>query len=80
MKRASRIVWVRPAFSEAACVGCGKCEKACPVHAITMSPARRRPVLDTSLCISCSCCHEICPKDAIRMTQSFLRMPNVSTD
>ena len=69
---ASGIVWVRPSFSETACIGCGKCEKACPVHAIAMDRASRRPVLDKPLCISCSCCHEVCPKDAIRMTQSSI--------
>lgn len=78
VKRASRIVWVRPAFSDAACVGCGKCEQACPVHAVALSPATHRPMLDQALCISCSCCHEVCPKDAIRMTQSrILRLLNV---
>jgi uncharacterized protein (DUF362 family)/Pyruvate/2-oxoacid:ferredoxin oxidoreductase delta subunit len=78
VRRANAIVWVRPAFSEAACVGCGKCEKACPVHAITMDAAARRPRLNPSVCISCSCCHEICPMDAIRMTQSrILRLLKV---
>lgn len=69
---ASRVVWVRPAFSADACVGCGLCEKACPVRAIALAPATRRPVLDRARCISCSCCHEICPQDAIHMTQSGL--------
>jgi len=70
VRRASGVVWVRPAFSESACIGCGKCEKACPVSAIVLSADTRRPVLDHARCISCSCCHEVCPKDAIRMTQS----------
>jgi uncharacterized protein (DUF362 family)/Pyruvate/2-oxoacid:ferredoxin oxidoreductase delta subunit len=70
-----RLVWVRPAFSEAVCVGCGKCEAACPAHAVALSAQTRRPVLKNSACISCSCCHEVCPADAIRMTQSrILRM------
>ena len=65
-----KLVWVRPAFSEAVCVGCGKCAEACPAHALALSAETRRPVLKRDACISCSCCHEVCPADAIRMTQS----------
>ena len=65
-----KLVWVRPAFSEAVCIGCGKCEQACPVHAVTLSPETHKPILKRNACISCSCCHEVCPADAIRMTQS----------
>lgn len=70
VQRAGRIVWVRPAFSIAACVRCGLCVKACPVQALTLSDGASIPILDAQRCISCSCCHEICPKNAIRMTQS----------
>lgn len=66
------LVWVRPDFSEEACIACGKCCQACPVHAIAMDKTTGRPVLRRDLCISCSCCHEICPNDAIRMNQSAL--------
>ena len=70
VRRAGRIVWVRPAFSPAACVRCGLCVKACPVQALTLPAGASVPVLDVQRCISCSCCHEICPNNAIRMTQS----------
>jgi uncharacterized protein (DUF362 family)/Pyruvate/2-oxoacid:ferredoxin oxidoreductase delta subunit len=72
VRLAGRLVWVRPSFSESACVGCGQCERACPVHALSRAPAARRPVLAAPLCIGCGCCHEVCPKGAIRMTQSRL--------
>jgi uncharacterized protein (DUF362 family)/Pyruvate/2-oxoacid:ferredoxin oxidoreductase delta subunit len=67
-----KLVWVRPAFSESVCIGCGKCEKACPVHALVLSLETHKPVLKRDTCISCSCCHEVCPADAIRMTQSCI--------
>ncbi|HRR34489.1 MAG TPA: DUF362 domain-containing protein [Kiritimatiellia bacterium] len=70
VRRAGRIVWVRPAFSSTACIRCGLCVKACPVQALSLPVGASVPALDTRRCISCSCCHEICPKNAIRMTQS----------
>jgi len=73
VRRAGRIVWVRPAISEADCVRCGLCVKACPVKALSLQKGIPCPELDTARCISCSCCHEICPKGAIRMTQSRIQ-------
>ena len=70
VRHTGRLVWVRPAFSDTACVRCGQCVKACPVHALSLSAGALIPALDSARCISCSCCHEICPRDAIRMTQS----------
>ena len=67
-----RVVWVRPAFSETACIRCGKCVKACPVNALSLDNAAHPPRLRAKACISCCCCHEVCPADAIRMTQSFV--------
>lgn len=72
VRRASRLVWVRPAFSDTACIRCGLCVRACPVEALKLPSDACRPLLSFSRCISCSCCHEVCPHDAIRMTQSRL--------
>ena len=72
VRRAGSILWVRPAFSKAACVRCGLCVKACPAHALALPEGATIPSLENQRCISCSCCHEVCPRDAIRMTQSLV--------
>ena len=63
------------------CVSCGKCEKVCPILAISMQennlpvsdskeekPAKkRRPVIDESICLGCGVCARNCPKKAITL-------------
>jgi Pyruvate/2-oxoacid:ferredoxin oxidoreductase delta subunit len=75
VKALGSLIWVRPAFSEARCIKCGLCVKACPVKALTLTQKRAAPLLNKKTCITCSCCHEVCPEDAIHMRQSpLLRM------
>jgi len=52
-----------------ACIGCGKCERICPVHAITVTEGRA--TVDLSRCIRCYCCHEICTEHAIALSRGF---------
>ncbi len=57
------------------CIGCGKCEKNCPAHAISTSTevAKELPngtklyrrTIDTNRCIKCGACKTSCPVDAI---------------
>ena len=41
------------------CIGCGRCARNCPAHAITGKP-KERHVIDTSMCIKCGACTASC--------------------
>ena len=44
------------------CIGCGACEAACPVEAI--SPADDKYAIDPEKCIECGACEGTCPVGA----------------
>jgi ferredoxin len=58
----------------AACDGCGKCVKACPVDALRLvpggdpaHPGRKRAAADEGLCLGCGVCVPACPKGGVRL-------------
>jgi ferredoxin len=62
------------ALDAAACDGCGKCVKACPVDALRLvpggdpaHPGRKRAAAETDLCLGCGVCVPACPKQAVRL-------------
>ena len=68
------------------CVGCGKCEKACPIYAIKMSPAanpegkrKRDARVDKSICIGCGVCALKCPTRACHLTKREQRVIHPET-
>ncbi|MFA6357271.1 MAG: DUF362 domain-containing protein [Candidatus Omnitrophota bacterium] len=45
------------------CIGCGACEKICPVQAIHLE--NKKSVVDKSKCIGCASCLAVCPTMAM---------------
>jgi ferredoxin len=53
------------------CVGCGKCEKVCPVLAISMQDTKEGKVaqVDNEVCLGCGICVRSCHKNAIELVR-----------
>ncbi len=66
----------KPVVDKNKCIGCGICEKACPVEkkAIKMVQRSRRsyPLYYYNRCIRCYCCQEMCPEGAISVKKPLL--------
>ncbi len=60
----------RPALREKECVGCAKCARICPAHAITMEGGKAR--IDKGSCIRCFCCQEFCPTGAMKVHRTWI--------
>lgn len=55
----------RPSLKKSECVGCSKCARICPAHAIEMKDGKAH--INRSLCIRCFCCQEFCPVGAMKV-------------
>ena len=57
-----------------ACIKCHKCEKSCPVGAISF--VDNLPVIDLVKCIDCGTCAEVCPVKCI-VKNNFIGKNNI---
>ena len=68
-----------PELDGSKCISCKKCQKVCPVGAITMiekgKNAKGRPILwpevEVGKCVSCENCIEACPKSALTLKEVY---------
>jgi ferredoxin len=59
------------------CVGCGKCEKACPVLAISMiknEVGKLTARVDHEVCLGCGICVRNCPKHAMELKRREIQV------
>lgn len=58
------------------CIGCGKCEKVCPVLAISMKKNHEGGIaqVDNEICLGCGVCVRSCPKNAIELVRREVKV------
>ncbi|MDM7999895.1 MAG: glycyl-radical enzyme activating protein [Dehalococcoidia bacterium] len=63
------------AVNDLRCTRCGRCEKVCPVNAITIDQSGRK--LDRGLCNRCLECADVCPTGALAVTGQWMTVDDV---
>ena len=65
----------RPVIRVKTCIGCGECERSCPVHTIEMirdKNGKKKASIHAEKCIRCFCCQELCPIHSVDIRRNAL--------
>lgn len=70
-----------PVLNTDSCIGCGKCEKACPVETIKMKQKNEKklPVIDVNICLGCGLCVRACPNKSLLLKRTGRKVITPST-
>lgn len=65
-----------PSLNEETCIGCGKCERVCPIDVIEMKSdtSKSLPAIDKDICLGCGVCVRSCPKQSLMLTERDVRV------
>lgn len=70
LHRMGKSYTLHPSLNRKRCIRCLKCERICPVGAISLQSGY--PRFDEKICIRCYCCHEMCDSHAIMLRPGLL--------
>ena len=69
---APRTIYGRIVAEADRCIGCGKCDRACPMSLPVEQLAKGSAIVDTE-CIQCAACADACPKGVLKLRVGRLR-------
>ena len=58
--------------SPESCIGCGKCDRVCPMS-LPVERLLRAGTIEDAECIQCAACADACPKDVLKLRMSRVR-------
>ena len=65
----------RPVIRTSTCIGCGECERSCPVHTIEIirdKHGKKKAAIHADKCIRCFCCQELCPIHSVDIRKNVI--------